>query len=1030
MAPSTMNPSKNNIHRAGRLLSTLLIGWLSLAVSFAQHRPAPLLLTLDSLQKQPDIGYRLRRQPIWRFAPGHHAHWANPAFNDRTWVNSRSEFNPPQTPPGWNGAGWFRLHFRIDSSLVGPLLALRVQHRSASEIYLDGQQIGRFGTIGDSPTTHSDYNPHNEPLAFHFTRAGDHVLAVRLATRRPPYMSRHMWNWQGFIMQIGLHKTLTKLVLNLTRIDDLQLALALATGLFALLHLILFVVYPSRLANLYYSGWLMLSTLDFVCAYVDYTHPDPHWQEIVSRWSIPVNFALALTAVAFIYSINYGRQPRRIWAFCALAALLNGYLVVNPTVPPYNLFFGFLLGCMLEVIRVVFLALRQGLPGVWLLGVGIVVAALVLYIGPANQVGLWNIGNVSSLYQQALFTTVGYLVLPLCTSIYLAQDIARTNRNLATQLTQVRDLSAKTLAQEAEKLALVARQNEQLEQTVRQRTGQLQQQTDKLREMDRVKSRFFTNLTHEFRTPLTLMLGPAEQVLAQTQEPATRQQVGLLQRNAQRLLGLINQLLELSKLEAGKAELALVPADWVMVVQGTLHSFESLALKKRITLHFSSNHKQVVMGMDRPKLEAVLYNLLSNALKFTPVDGHVSVELTYGQEGPDAWVELRVVDTGVGIRVDKLPYVFDRFYQVDASDTREQEGTGIGLALTKELVELHGGTIQISSQAGIGTIITVRIPLPLQPVEETRPTLNPSLLALADSGAVASGDRRPDQALAQPTMEPVSRQPLQSGDGVEPAPLVLLIEDNQEVRAFIHASLGNAYSILEAGNGEEGLWLAQETIPDLVITDLMMPRMDGYQVCTSLKQDDRTSHIPIMMLTARADLESKLEGLQTGVDSYLAKPFHQRELLAQLTNLLQVRRKLQEHYRRSTLHQKAIRLSGEASAGSLALPSMEQVFLDRVRTALDTHLDDEAYNVDRLCEEVGLSRTHLHRKLKALINQTPGDWLRILRLQRAHDLLKGNVGTVAEVAYRVGFSNPANFSTSFSRHFGYPPSEVRKKADF
>jgi DNA-binding response OmpR family regulator len=251
------------------------------------------------------------------------------------------------------------------------------------------------------------------------------------------------------------------------------------------------------------------------------------------------------------------------------------------------------------------------------------------------------------------------------------------------------------------------------------------------------------------------------------------------------------------------------------------------------------------------------------------------------------------------------------------------------------------------------------------------------------------------------------------------APTVLLIEDNEDVRTFIRASLQDDYRILEACHGEEGIGLAQEHVPDLIITDLMMPRMDGYQVCAAVKQDERTSHVPVIILTAKSDLDSRLEGLETGADSYLSKPFSHRELSAQINNLLQVRRLLRERYSQGHMWQ----------LGPTALPSLEQAFLDRVRAAIEAHLDDEQYSVDRLGADVGLSRTQLHRKLKALIDQAPGDLIRVVRLEQALALLKGNVGTVAEVAYQVGFGNPANFSTSFSRHFGYPPSQVSKQAD-
>ena len=406
--------------------------------------------------------------------------------------------------------------------------------------------------------------------------------------------------------------------------------------------------------------------------------------------------------------------------------------------------------------------------------------------------------------------------------------------------------------------------------------------------MDIVKSRFFVNLTHEFRTPLTLILGPAEQVLADTQEDKTKQQVGLVQRNARRLLRLINQLLDLSKLEAGKIELTTAPGDLISLVRGTLFSFESMATQKQITLHVKASQDRLMMAIDRDKLEKILYNLFSNALKFTPARGAVSVAITRSETDAESWVHLTVQDTGIGIPASKLPYIFNRFYQVDASDTRQQEGTGIGLSLTKELVELHGGSLHISSELGTGTTVTVRLPIQ-QALSANGSPEQPSV-ALPAVAFLPPTDPIFDSETDHDTNPSAGRH---SPD----TPLVLLIEDNDEVRTFIRSSLSDRYRIIEASDGKAGVRLAQEQMPDLVLTDLMMPLMDGYQVCRLLKQDEQTSHIPVLMLTARADLDSKLEGLETGADSYLAKPFNQRELRAQISNLITRQQKLGEHYR-------------------------------------------------------------------------------------------------------------------------------------
>ena len=1004
-----------------------LLGWLGLSMGIAQAQP--LQLTADSLQKGL-AGYSLHSHS-WQFHAGDDARWANPAFDDQDWLPHRTGFMVGNAPPGWKGIGWFRLHFSVDSRLMDQLLAFRIAHTGASEIYVDGQKIGGFGKIGDSPTTGIDYVPLHEPVAFR-VRPGEHVLAIRLATHRQ-YFTRKGWRGRGFQSWIAPHDQMTKFIVSRTRNNGLNLSLVFGTGLFALLHGFLFLLYPARTSNLYYSIWLVAFTVASSCVYVDNVLTDPATQQTIAYLFVLTNFAFSVASVAFIYSVCYPEQPRQVWAFGALGTLLMLVLLRFPALNPYQVFFAFFSLCTLEVMRVVFLGVLRRQPGVWLIGAGLLAIAVGVSVGAVDALGLWQ----NNPYGQNLFIAFSFATLPLCTSLYLAQDFARMGFHLEAQLRQVNELSAKTLAQEAEKRKLVVEQNEQLEQTVRERTEEVQRQANKLREMDAVKSRFFTNLTHEFRTPLTLMLGPAEQVLAETQEAKTRQRVSLLQRNAQRLLGLINQLLDLSKLEAGKMELTTAPGELVSLVKGTWLLFESLARQKRIMLRFTASPERLVMAIDHDKLEKILYNLFSNALKFTPAGGEVLVAMTRDQASEGAWVQLSVGDTGVGIPAAKLPYLFDRFYQVNASDTREQEGTGIGLALTKELVELHGGSIHLRSQEGVGTTVTIRLPIGQERFLDFTPEPDPSSLAspLAwspppdpipeSAGWPSAGQHSASHNGGQHSTSRNGGRPSASRNGGSrwerhsaDAPLVLLIDDNDEVRTFIRSSLGDQYQTIEATNGEAGVRLAQEQVPDSVITDLMMPKMDGYQVCAALKQDERTSHVPLIMLTAKADLDSNIDGLETGADGYLAKPFNQRELLAQMGNLIALRRQLRERYRRADAWR----------TGETSLPSMERVFLDRVRAAVENHLDDEQYSVERLSDEVGLSRTQLHRKLKALIDQTPGDLMRLIRLQRALELLTGNVGSVAEVAYMVGFSNPSNFSTSFSRHFGYPPSEVRKKA--
>jgi signal transduction histidine kinase/DNA-binding response OmpR family regulator len=976
------------------LLYVLIFG-LAWPMNVARAQQPIVWLTSDGLAKKP-AGFALYEQE-WRFHPGDDPNWAKPDVKDEGWPLVKTEFTEKSPLPGWQGMGWFRLWVRVDTTLVDQLLALRFSHQGASEIFLDGQLIGGFGKVGTAKQLTQAFSPDNELTLLRLNSTRPHLLAIRYVD-----FNHYFPNWLGFASWIGTHDQLYHVVMDQVKLNGYALIGIAALMALALLHLFLFLFYPKQRANLFYSLFVFF-TAGVILATFLYTETEIPARQLV--YNVVFNVSKTLCTVmgaVLLYSIGYPSLLR--WRL-VLVGLGAGYLLLTYTLfrdiyIPYSFQVYFLISIS-DALWSLTRAIRRGQPGVWLIGLG---AFLVMLLYLLVYMDIFNIIPPDNVLINLLMS-IGLLALPLCFSLYLALDFARTNRNLTTQLQQVETLSAQSLAQETEKRKLITEQAERLEQTVQERTAEVQRQAEKLREMDAVKSRFFTNMTHEFRTPLTLMLGPAEQVLARSQEPETKLQVGLLQRNAQRLLRLINQLLDLSKLEAGKMELTLVRVDLVSLVRSTLQAFESLATQKQVSLCTESSLESLPMAVDQDKVEKILYNLFSNAIQFTRAGGRVGVELSQGEEAGFPWVELRVEDTGIGIVKAKLPYLFDRFYQADASDTREHEGTGIGLALTKELVELHGGRIHIDSQEGEGTIVTVRLPvhqLPSQPTDSLEKAVEATTIVV----------NAPFNTLPNPN--PTQKNNSTPAD----APVVLLIEDNEDVRTFIRASLEDDYRILEASHGQEGIHLAQQHVPDLIITDLMMPRMDGYQVCAAVKQDERTSHIPVIILTAKSDLDSRVEGLGTGADSYLSKPFSHRELIAQINNLLQVRRLLRERYSQRGIWQ----------IGPTALPSLEQAFLDRVRAAIEAHLDDEQYSVDRLGADVGLSRTQLHRKLKAVIDQAPGDLIRVVRLEHALALLKGNVGTVAEVAYRVGFANPANFSTSFSRHFGYPPSQVPKKA--
>ncbi|MEZ4954278.1 MAG: ATP-binding protein [Saprospiraceae bacterium] len=386
------------------------------------------------------------------------------------------------------------------------------------------------------------------------------------------------------------------------------------------------------------------------------------------------------------------------------------------------------------------------------------------------------------------------------------------------------------------------------------RSREIANEKKELEKLDQLKSRFFTNISHEFRTPLTLVMGPIQEVMEKQGDPNDKKLLQVAHRNASRLLQLINQLLDLSKLEAGKMELKTAKLNFAALMKGIVMSFESLAQRKNIRLHFVSQREDIPLFVDQDKMEKIFYNLLSNAFKFTGEGGEVSVMVS---EQTD-YVDILIRDTGIGIPASRLPFVFDRFYQVDSSEIREQDGTGIGLTLVKELVQLHGGEINVESEEGKGTAFKVRLlkgkgHLSEANIVETAPILDPD----------PSFSTKPNEVDFAPILSEKKWAEGLSSDAASDVPMVLIIEDNADVRGYIKQHLTNSFQILEAVNGQEGIDLALEHLPDLIISDVMMPKRNGYEVCQTLKTDQRTSHIPIILLTAKAAQEEKLKVLET-----------------------------------------------------------------------------------------------------------------------------------------------------------------------
>ncbi len=532
-----------------------------------------------------------------------------------------------------------------------------------------------------------------------------------------------------------------------------------------------------------------------------------------------------------------------------------------------------------------------------------------------------------------------------------------------------------------------------------------QREAQRLKELDAFKSQLYANFTHELRTPLTVILGATDQIPAFHQKQETSRlswAIEMVRRNSFRLLQLINQILDLSKLEAGMMTVEMVQGNVVAFMKYLTESYESLAEVKGISIAFEAAPSRLLMDFDEEKLCNIFSNLLSNAIKFTPTGGSISIGISTREESRKSFLLIEVRDTGIGIPQDKLPYIFDRFYQVDSESPhhglRREGGTGIGLTLTKELTELLDGKIEVESTEGHGTCFRV-----LLPVANEAPLKEEDALFAIAPGAIA-----PFKASTAPADEPA---PPPSED----LPTLLIVEDSPDIISYLRTCLQGSYDVTTATNGRQGVEKAIEEVPDIIISDVMMPEMDGFELCTILKNDERTSHIPIVLLTARVDAESRLKGLQRGADAYLSKPFNLAELKLQLANLTTLQQKLRTRY---------LNLNPLPPSEDPGL-QLEDQFLAKARQAVFDNLDDPDFSISDLYRSLGVSRTQLHNKLRALTGRSTSGFIRSLRLQRGRELLRSSKVNVSEIAYLVGFNDPNYFSRCYLQEYGLAPSEER-----
>ncbi len=531
-------------------------------------------------------------------------------------------------------------------------------------------------------------------------------------------------------------------------------------------------------------------------------------------------------------------------------------------------------------------------------------------------------------------------------------------------------------------------------------------EAQKIKEIENVKSRFFANLSHEFRTPLMLIKGPVEQLKEGKANGNISEYYDLIHRNTEKLHTLIDQLLELTQLEAETIPVKARKENIVTILRGIFYSFKTFADQKNIALDFSSYDTTICTWVDRDKLEKVINNLLSNAVKFTPEGGLISFYILKNKIDENEFAEIKISDTGIGIPKEKLNQIFDRFYQVDDSSGRNYGGSGIGLSLVKELVDLHKWGIEVESEKGKGTTFILSIPLSdnylseNQIIREYNTEIDGSNKKLSEIESL--GRVKVDNGNYSPQTEVNNSNPT-----------ILVVEDSSDVREYIVSLLHNDYKIIQAEDAEAGLKKAIDLMPDLILSDIMMPGTDGLEFCRQIKTNLQTSHIPVILLTAKVSQQNKIEGLETGADDYVTKPFNFKELSLRIKNLIEQRKKLKEKF------SKEIKIEPEKVTAN----PLDKEFLEKALLVAEKNIFDLTFDLEFFAKEMFLSRSQLHRKMVAITGQAPGEFLRIFRLKKAARLLQEKKLSVTQVALEVGFSSPSHFTKAFQQYFNCLPSE-------
>lgn len=535
-----------------------------------------------------------------------------------------------------------------------------------------------------------------------------------------------------------------------------------------------------------------------------------------------------------------------------------------------------------------------------------------------------------------------------------------------------------------------------------------QMEKAKIEELNQLKLKFFTNISHEFRTPLTLILGPLENLMASVKvDTLAHRQYDLMSRNAKRLLRMINLLMDFRKVDNQEMKINMQNDDIVAFVGGTMELFEEFAKQKQINLEYDSQVSSLYMSFDRDKMDKILFNLLSNAFKHTNAGGSIKIGLqtpdSQRSDGDGQEVEIVVEDSGAGITEENLKRIFDRFYQVDNDGT----GTGIGLSIVKSFVEMHGGAISVSSELGKGTRFVITLPF-------NREMYNHSLATdlTRRSEVSLSSSEHSEMITATPLVE------LDKSTTPDKKPLILVVEDDNDLRGFICDSLSSCFTLVEADNGVDALDVAIKQQPALIISDVMMPRMDGLELCRQIKSNPKVSHIPYILLTALSSVEDEFIGYKSGAQEYISKPFNPQTLLLRVQNFVALQNRVKERFAHDV----------DFGVKEITISSSDEKLLEKVMYVIEENLKNPDFTVEKMGQEIGISRVHLNRKIKALTNQTAVNFIRTIRMKHAAKLLIQKKLNVSEIAYMVGFSNPISFGRSFKKHFGVSPSEYASES--